>query len=59
MRELLIDRLKNSGWLDYGWTGRSPYTYEPQTYLAYLRILDDDDLLDTYSRISIAENELD
>lgn len=56
MRELIINRIKTSDWLDYLWDikGRKLGDYEK-----WLRTLDDDDLLAAFLRVSIQESNLD
>ena len=55
MRELIIGRIKNEGWLDYFYRRLAPnFSYEK-----WLESLSDEDLLDSYNRVRDRENNLD
>jgi len=56
MRELILKQLTNCGWLDSRWDS---FTKEFTTYLDYLRTQNDEELLEIYSRVQIAQIQLD
>jgi hypothetical protein len=58
MRDLIVDRLKNSAWMDYCYK-RGDQNAANMTYVDWLRSLDDDDLLSAYNRVRDYEADLD
>lgn len=59
MRELIIDQLKGSGWLDDNWLEVPGHVRANTPYANWLHNLDDSDLLDAYRRVTLAGNDLD
>lgn len=63
MRELIISKIKNSGWLDcWGRDDNAFALLRPKgfaTYEDWLKSLDDEDVLAAYVRVHEAEQQLD
>lgn len=55
LRDLMIDRIKRYGWLDYDYAGEK----SELKYLDWLTSLSDDEFLSAYDRVQILEGELD